>query len=121
MTTVAAIAAKAFSAVADRITDAIQAATLTATTQGAYNAATGAYATTTSTQTGRAVVDTVTPKADIFPDYTAGTGDELILLEGFTACTENMVLTMAGGDWHVSQVQDILRAGSLFYIIARRK
>lgn len=117
--TVAQIAAKAMDAVAAKITDAIHAATLVRTTQGAYNATTGAYATTTATQTGRAVVDTVRPAQDVFPDYVAGPGDELILLEGFTSAKENDALTFAGRTRTVRQVQDIAAAGTLFYVVAR--
>ena len=120
MVTVAQIAAKAFNAVAAKITDAIQSASLAYDTQGAYNVDTGEYALTTTTETGRAVVDTVKPMTDIFPDYIAGPGDELILLEGFTSCDENYRLTMTGETWHIQRVQDIVAAGSLFFVVARK-
>ncbi|MEB3419908.1 hypothetical protein ACFSDD_11050 [Salipiger marinus] len=119
MTTVAEISREAFDAVAAEIPDAIHAATLTRTTQGAYDVATGTYATTTATQTGRAVVDTVRPVADVFPAYVVGPGDELILLEGFTSAKENDSLTFAGRTRIVRQAQDIVAAGALFYVIAR--
>ncbi|QDP65866.1 MAG: hypothetical protein Unbinned7865contig1001_65 [Prokaryotic dsDNA virus sp.] len=118
--TVAQIAAKAYTAVAAKITDAIHNASLTYDTQGAYDFDTGEYALTPVTATGRAVVDTVKPVADIFPDYIAGPGDELILLEGFTSCKENYRLTISGDTWHIGRVQDIVAAGSLFYVVARR-
>jgi len=120
MTTVAAIAAEAFAAVALEVTDAIHAASLSEDTQGAYDTATGAYAITTTTATGRAVVASETPVNDIFPAYIAGPADELILLEGFTAARENMRLTFAGWVRTVTQVQDIVNAGSLFYVVARK-
>lgn len=120
MMTVAEIAEMAFDAVAESITDAIHAASLSEDTQGAYNAVTGAYAVTTTTATGRAVVDTVKPMADIFPEYVAGPSDELILLEGFTAARENMRLTFGGWVRHVTAAQDVLNAGSLFYVVARK-
>ena len=116
---IAEIAALAFDGVESAITDAIHLATLTRTTQGNYNASTGAYATTTAAQTGRALVDTVRPVADVFPDYVVGVGDELILLEGFTSCRENDALAFAGRTRIVRQVQDIVAAGSLFYAVAR--
>ena len=119
--TVAQIAKKAFDKVGAKITDAIQTATLANDTQGAYNADTGTYTLTTTTETGRAVVDTVKPINDIFPDYTVGPGDELILLEGFTACAENYRLTMGGKTWHIRRAQDIVAAGSLFFAVARVK
>ena len=119
MTTVADIASDAFGAVSAAITDAIHAATLTRTTQGAYDPATGAYAATTAEQTGRAVVDTVTPIDDAFPAYVVGPADELILLEGFTSCVENDALEFAGRTRTVRRVQDIVAAGTLFFVVAR--
>lgn len=120
MTTVAQIAAKAFIAVAAKITDAIHPATLTRETQGAYNPTTGAYAVTTVVQTGRAAVDTVRPVTDVFPSYVVGPGDQLVLLEGFTIVKENDALVITGKPAMVVRaVQDIVAAGTLFYIIAR--
>ena len=119
MVTIAEIAKEAFDAVALEITDAIHAATLTRTVDGVYNTTTGAYETTTPDQEGRAVVDTVTPKADVFPDYVVGPADELVLLEGMTSAKENDSLVFAGRTRIVMQVQDIVAAGSLFFVIAR--
>lgn len=120
MATVAEIAAKAFTAVAAKITDAIHSASLAYDVQGVYDFDAGEYGITTETETGRAVVDTVKPMTDIFPDYVAGPGDELILLEGFTGCAENYRLTMTGATWHIQRVQDIVAAGSLFFVVARK-
>lgn len=119
MTTVAEIAREAFDAVAAEITDAIHQATLTRETQGAYNTTTGAYETTTSVQTGRVVVDTTKPVQDVFPDYVVGPGDELILIEGMTSAKENDKLAFAGRTRIVRQAQDIVAAGTLFYVVAR--
>lgn len=116
---IAEIAALSFDAVSESITDAIHPATLTRETQGGYNTTTGSYATTPTTQTGRVVVDTVKPVADVFPEYVAGPGDELILIEGMTSAKENDELTFAGRTRVVRQAQDIVAAGSLFYVIAR--
>jgi len=116
--TVAQIAKRAFDRVAARIPDAIHAATLTREVQGAYDAVAGAYSTTTATQSGRIVVDTVKPIADIFPAYVVGPSDELILLEGFTSAVENDELQFAGRTKTVKKVQDIVAAGSLFYVVA---
>lgn len=120
MLTVGEIAALAFNGVAGAISDAIHNASLSEDTTGAYDVVTGAYAVTTVTAVGRAVVDTVKPIADIFPEYVVGPADELILLEGFTAARENMRLTFAGWERHVTAVQDVLNAGSLFYVVARK-
>jgi len=118
--TVAQIAAMAFNGVSGAIPDAIHPATLTRTVHGAvYDPVTGSYPTTTETQTGRVVVDTVKPVQDVFPAYVAGPGDELILLEGFTSARENETLIFAGRTRVIRQVQDIVSAGSLFYCVAR--
>lgn len=119
MPTVSEIAAMALSGVGAAIPDAVHAAALSHDVQGAYDPTTGAYSTTPSTESGRFVVDTSKPSTDIFPDYVAGSGDELILLEGFTACGEGWTLVGNGKTWIIRQVQDILSAGSLFYVIGR--
>nr|WP_309504288.1 hypothetical protein [uncultured Roseovarius sp.] len=119
MPTVAEIAAMAFGAVDTAIPDAIHEGTLSYEDRVAYDASTGAYASTEMTDTGRVVVDTSKPATDIFPDYIAGPGDELVMLEGFTTCKEGWTLTAGGKTWKIRQVQDILAAGSLFYAIAR--
>ncbi len=120
MFSVADIAKLAMDAVSGEISDAIHPASLSEDAQGAYNAATGAYAITTTTAAGRAVVASEKPVTDIFPAYIVGPADELILLEGFTACRENMRLTFAGWVRTVTQVQDIVNAGTLFYVVARK-
>jgi hypothetical protein len=120
-TTVANIAKAAMDNVSAAITDAILDVTLTWEPQGAYNFDTGEYATTTGTDTGRAVIDTVKPMTDIFPDYTVGPGDELVFLEGLTtAPQEGYTITSGATEWHIRQVQDIVGAGSIFYVIARK-
>lgn len=121
MTTVAAIARDAFNAVAAQITDAILDVTVTRITQGAYNVTTGAYAETTSTQTGRAVLDTVKPVQDLFPAYVRGPKDQLFLIEGITTLREGDELTIGATTYAVAAVQDIVGAGSLFYAIAQVK
>lgn len=121
MVTVAVIAAQALDAVSAAITDAVHDAALSYEVQGAYDFDAGEYATTTTTLTGgRAVVDTETPAADIFADYTIGPKDELIFLEGFTDCAETWKLTANSREWVVMAVQDIVAAGSIFYVIGRR-
>lgn len=124
---VAQIAAKAFSGVSGAITGAIHDATLSwsvnptpSTPNASYDPSSGEFTLTPSTDTGRAVVDTVKPISDVFPDYVVGSGDELILLEGFTACQEGWQIAFNGGTWHIKQVQDILAAGSLFYVVGRK-
>lgn len=123
MPTVAEIAALALNAVDAAIPDATHSASLSFETQGAYNAVTGAYATTITTYTGgRAVVDTVKPVADIFPDYVVGPSDSLIFLEGFVNVPqENWTLTFNGNDWAIKRVQDILDAGTIFFVMAAPK
>jgi hypothetical protein len=119
MTTVADIADAAFDAVADDITDAVHAATVTTTAQGAYNAATGAYSETDSEETGRAVFANERPVRDIFPDYQVGPGDQLLLVEGVTSLAEGNAVTINSVEYVVRAVQDIAGAGALFYAVAR--
>lgn len=116
---VADIAKRAMDAVQAKITDAIHAATLSRDVQGAYDPVVGAYAITTYSATGRVVVDTVTPVADIFPDYVIGPSDQLVMLEGFTTCAEADRVTFAGIGHTVRRVQDIVAAGTLFYAVVR--
>lgn len=119
MLSVAQIASMAVSAVSGAVSGAVHAATLARDTIGAYDPETGAHSITTTTQTGRAVLETTKPAQDIFPDYVAGPGDELVFLEGFTSCLENDRLTFAGKARTVLRAQDILGAGSIFYAICR--
>ena len=125
---VAQIAAKAFSGVSGAITGAIHDATLTwqvspipGDPSAAYDSDRGEFVSIPATATGRAVVDTVKPISDVFPDYVAGSGDELILLEGLTACEEGWKVAFNGGTWHITAVQDILAAGALFYVVGRKE
>lgn len=121
MTSVAEIAAQAFDEVSSEIGGAIHSATLTRRTinEASYDVMYGRYEAAETTQTGRAIVETQRPMRDVFPEYVAGPGDELILLQGFTACRENDHLTFAGRTRIVRQCQDILGAGAIFYVIAR--
>lgn len=119
MTTIAAIASEALDAVALDITDAVPPATLTRTTQGAYDAANGLYLTTTATQTGRAVFCDISAEADKFPGYVVGPADEVLLLEGFTGVAKNDVVTIGARGMTIAAVQDIGGAGSLYMVVAR--
>lgn len=116
---IAQIAAKAFTAAQGAISDAVVAATVTRETLGAYDAATGAYSKTTTSQTGRAVIQGVAAMRDVFPDFVAGPADEAILLEGFTAVAENDKVVIGSTTRLVVAVQDIGGAGTLFNVIAR--
>lgn len=120
MKTVAQIAKQAFDKVAAKISGAIHSAVITYQTQGAYDPVAGEYPVVDVTLTGRAVQDSVKPIADIFPAYVAGPSDALVLLEGFsTLPQENWKLSFAGKVRTIRQVQDIVAAGSLFYVVAR--
>ena len=119
MTTIAQIAAEALDGVSLDITDAVPAATLTRTTNGAYDADNDVYSTTAETWTGRAVFCDMTAAGDIFPAYVVGPSDELLFLEGFTSVLKNDVLTIGARDFTVMEVQDIGGAGSIFYAVAQ--
>lgn len=125
-TTVAAIADKAFDAVAAKITGVIQTFTITRTAQGAYDASAGTYTTTVTTDTGRALNDTGSfePNAalrDLFPDYVAGPGETMFWLEGLDTIVpkEGDKLTIDGTDRDIIRVGDIVGAGGLYAVIAR--
>lgn len=118
-TSVAAIAAEAFTAVAAELPDVIKACTLTRVVQGAYNPTTGTYGETTTTATGRALIDTSTPVKDVFPAYVASVGELLIWIEGLTIVPmENDKLTIGGVDRTVTKVGDIVGAGTFFGVMA---
>lgn len=119
MPTVAEIAKRAFDGVARGIPDAIHAATISHEVKGAYDNATDTYASTVTTDAGRCVVDTVKPVSDVFEDYIAGPSDQLVLLEGFGMIpAENWTLEFAGRALTIKRVQDIVAAGTLFYVLA---
>ena len=115
MTTIAAIAAEALDGVSLDITDAVQMATLSRAVEGYYDTATGTMSATAETQTGRLVYCNLATVKDIFPGYTVGPSDQLLLLEGFTSVRKNDVVN----GMTVTEVQDIGGAGTLFYAVAR--
>lgn len=122
MVTVAQIAAKAFDAVAAKITDAIHPATLNWVDRGAYDPISGSYPETERSASGRVVEDSTKPVADVFEDYVAGPRDTLVLMEGFSEVPkENWKLEYndyIGDDARViKRVQDIVAANSLFYVV----
>ncbi len=118
-TTIALIADAAFDAVEAGITDAIATVTITRVTQGAYNFATGAYAETTASASGRGVLDSVKPVEDVFPYHIRGPKDQLWLFEGFTSIREGDTATIGGVDYVVAAVQGIAGAGTLFYAVVQ--
>ena len=119
MTTVAQIADEAFDNVALAITDAIKTATLSSVANGSYNYDTGAYSTTTTTISGRCVIDSQTPASDIFPDYVIGPNEQIMMLEGFSSVPyEGWTLTLGSKTYTVKRVQDIVGAGAIQMIVA---
>jgi len=119
VTTVAQIADTAFDNVSLAITDAIKTASLSYVSNGNYNYDTGAYATTTTTITGRCVIDSSTPSDDIFPDYVLGSHEQMMLLEGFSSVpVEGWTLTLGSKTYTVKKVQDIVGAGAIQMIVA---
>jgi hypothetical protein len=126
-TTVAAIAAEAFTAVAEELPDVIKSCTITRTVQGAYDATTGAYSVTTTTYTGRALIATggtveggvASTIKDMFPNYVAGPADVVIFIEGLsTAPKENDTVTIGGVARTIKAAGDIVGAGSFYVVIA---
>ena len=94
-------------------------ATLTRTTQGAYNPATGAYAVTPHTLSGYAVVASDTPVSDAFPDYVAGPADEMVLLNIEGAVRENDTLAFSGRTFTIRRAKDLTGAAFLWHVVAR--
>ena len=120
MVTVAQIAAKAFDAVAAKITDEIHPATLNWVEQGNYDPIEGKYPEIERSASGRVVEDTTKPVADVFDNYVAGPSDTLVLMEGFSeAPKENRTLEYAGRKRTIIRAQDIVAAGTLFYCVVR--
>lgn len=118
MISVAEIAAKAFTAVSGAMSGVIKPATLTRTTQGVYDPATGSYTTTTVTTGGRAIFDTSKPVEDVFPAYVIGPGESLVYFEGLSwAPKETDEVTIDGQNYRVAIVSDVLHAGGLYAAI----
>ena len=126
---VADIAAKAFTAVAGKVTGVIKPATLTRSTNGTYDPVTGSYTATSTSATGRVLFATAdltgasgTKIADLFPDYVAGPLDHLVYCEGMSLVpTENDALTVEGVTYSVLRGRDILLANGLAVAIARAR
>lgn len=115
-TTVSAIAAEAFDAVAAEFSDVVQTATLTRVTRGEYNPTTGAYPEVPATDTGRAVFDTQTPIADALGGYVGGPGELLVYIEGLDSLTpkESDKIAIGGVNYTIRHVGDIVGAGSFY-------
>lgn len=119
---IADIAKAAFDGAASAVADSVHTATLSWDVQSSYNTTTGSYAGASPTDTGRLTVASERPAGDLFPDYVAGPNDEMLLLEGFsTAPKEGYEVTANGRTWDIQRVQDISAAGSLFYVMGRKK
>ena len=120
MTTVAEIAAEAFTDVDLELTDVIKACTVETIVQGAYNPATGLYAETPTSFTGRSIMDQASPIKDVFPEYVAGPGDTLFWLEGLSQSPKELdKLTIGGLDREIKQVGDVAGASTFFSVVAR--
>ena len=117
--TVAQIAAKALNAAQGAISDAVPVATLTRTTNGAYDADNDVYSTTAESWTGRAVFQSIGPDNGGFPGYVVGPTDNLIMLEGFTSVLVNDTLTIGARTLTVMAVRDLAGAGTLWSVMAR--
>jgi hypothetical protein len=123
MPTVAEIAKEAFDAVAQEMPDVIQAATLTRTTQGAYDPVTGSHTTTTQAWACRALfADERALKglADAFPSYVVGPSDRLTYIEGLaTHPIEGDAITIGGKNYLAQIIADIVGVGTFFSVIVR--
>ena len=112
------IATAAFNGVAGAMSGVIKTLTISHDVNGSYDPATGTYATTPATDTGRIVVASTTPIADVFPAYVIGPADLLIMAEGLsTAPKEGWTATFDGTDHSIKQVLDIAGGGGAYYLV----
>jgi hypothetical protein len=121
-TTVAAIAKKAFDAVAAKIGGVTQTGTLTRKANATYNATTEAYTAAASTYTCRVVDNSgkrmgVAPGA--FANYVAGPGEVLLYLEGLTVVPlKDDRIAYGAHSRTIQAVEDIVGAGCLYAVVA---
>jgi len=116
---VADIAAKAFDGVAGAMSGVIKTLTISHDVNGAYDTATGTYATTTTTDTGRVVIDSK-PIAGVFPEYVAGPADLLVLAEGLTtAPQEGWTATFDSTAHSIRIVSDVAGGGGAYQMVVR--
>ena len=121
MTTVAEIAAEAFTGASAEFTDIIKAVTLTRATQTRYNPSTGQHLTSETTADGRGLFDTSTAINDVLPGFAAGPKDELVWLEGLnTPPKENDRVAIGGAGYIVKAVGDVAGAGSFFAVVVTK-
>lgn len=122
--TIAAIAAEAFGAVAAELPDVIKSFSLTRRAQGEYDTVAGEHSIATSTDVGRAVFDFSTAQnfmESLFPGYTIGPADKLVYFEGLTTLSPAKGdAALIGGVAHTVQAAvNIMEAGSLYAAIVR--
>jgi hypothetical protein len=128
-TTVAAIALEVFTALAEELPDVVKTCTLTKTVQGAYNATTGTYSTTTSTAGGQAIITTGgsvegvnSTIRDNHPDYVRGPTDVVMILRGLSlAPQKNDTITIGSAVWIVTLALDVVGVGELYIVVAMPK
>jgi len=120
MTTLASINKTAFDAIAGAISGVIQTVVFSYETQSVYDPSTSTWGVTTTTITGRGVLDTRKPIADLFPDYVAGPSEKLIWIEGITTPPqEGWMVNFNGADYTVTRVLDVLDAHEAFYVVVK--
>jgi len=118
MTTPGSIASDVLDSVDAQLEGVVHTVSLIEPTRAAYNAATAKYETgETDHGTCRLIVETTKPVNDLFPDYIDGPGEYLVLIVGASAAPKEGWILRGTVDRVVKRVQDILRAGDLFYAI----
>lgn len=117
---VADIGKLAFDGVAAALSGVVHDARLTWDAKGDYDIDAGKRTKSKRFIDGRAVEDASKPVADIFPDYTKGPADRMVLLEGLVvAPQETMRLCYSDRDLTITAVADIAGGGGLYYVMAR--
>lgn len=118
-TTVAAIAAEAFDAVAADLSGVIRTGTLTRKADAGYNPTTEAYTAATGTYTCRVVDASSMPVGALPPGFVSGPGEAVLFIEGLTVePRKSDVIAYGSRTRTVSQVADIAGAGGLYAVVA---
>lgn len=120
MTSLADIASAAFDGVNSGITDIVFAARIYEWQRGSWNPSKAEYdrsLVAIGTQ-GQCLFDTGTPVEDLFPEAIAGPTDYLIFARGLGVVPkENQFIRIGSVDYSIKAVTDVLKAGSVFYLL----
>ena len=119
-TSIAQISKKAFDAVSKKVNGVIFKAVLETDEKGSYNRTTAAYDDATNTTYNCRLLVDKTPKDGKLGTYIISKKEQVLIVEGLTIVPkENQTLTFNGGTKTITFVDDVLSAGSLFYVVVK--